>query len=90
MEEAIKKDPAIFDCLVVGLPDEKFGQRVVAVASFKEGEEVDEATLKEETRAHLAGYKLPKQIFFVPKVERAANGKADYKWAEQAAAKLAG
>jgi fatty-acyl-CoA synthase len=35
VEEAIKKDPAIFDCLVVGLADEKFGQRVVAVASFK-------------------------------------------------------
>ncbi len=90
VEEAIKKDSAIFDCLVVGLPDEKFGQRVVAVASFKEGREVDESTLREGTRVHLAGYKLPKQIFFVPTVQRAANGKADYKWAEATAAEMAG
>ncbi len=90
VEEAIKKDPAIFDCLVVGLPDEKFGQRVVAVASFQENMQVDDATLLQETRQHLAGYKLPKQIFFVPLVQRLPNGKADYKWAETTAAELAG
>jgi fatty-acyl-CoA synthase len=90
VEEAIKRDPAIFDCLVVGLPDEKFGQRVVAVASFREGHEIDEATLVTQTRQHLSGYKLPKQVFFVPDVQRAPNGKADYKWAEKVAVELAG
>lgn len=85
VEEAIKRDPAIFDCLVVGLPDERFGQRVVAVAALREGQEIDEASLVEQTRQHLAGYKLPKQVIFVTKVQRAANGKADYEWAEETA-----
>ncbi len=89
VEEAIKKDPAVLDCLVVGLPDEKFGQRVVAVASFRENMQIDHATLIQETRQHLSGYKLPKQIFFVSAVERLPNGKADYEWAEKIAAELA-
>jgi len=88
VEEAIKRDPAIFDCLVVGLPDERFGQRVVAVASMKDGQEIDAASLTEHTRQHLAGYKLPKQVIFVPVVQRAANGKADYGWAEETAREM--
>ena len=88
VEEAIKRDPAIFDCLVVGLPDERFGQRVVAIASLKDGQEIDEPSLIEQTRQHLAGYKLPKQIAFVPEVQRAANGKADYDWAEETAREM--
>lgn len=89
VEEAIKKDPAVLDCLVVGLPDEKFGQRVVAVASLRENMQIDDAALKQETRQHLSGFKLPKQIFFVATVERLPNGKADYEWAEKIAAELA-
>ncbi len=88
VEEAIKRSEAIRDCLVVGLPDDKFGQRVVAVASFVEGLEVDEATLVEETRKHLSGFKLPRQVFFVPHVNRLPNGKADYTWAEETAVEL--
>ncbi len=88
VEEAIKRHPSIKDCLVVGLPDPKFGQRVVAVASLQGSAQVEESELVNETRQHLSGYKLPKQVFFVPDVQRAPNGKADYKWAEQTAAEL--
>ena len=85
VEEAIKRHVAIVDCLVVGLPDERFGQRVVAVASIEPGQDVSEKALIDATRKHLSGYKLPKQVLFVPQVQRAPNGKADYKWAKEIA-----
>ena len=77
--------PAVADCLVVGVPDERFGERVVAVASYRSGESCDEAAVIDFTREHLAGYKLPKHVLFVDQVQRAPNGKADYKWAKRAA-----
>jgi len=85
VEEALKRHPAIFDSLVVGVPDERFGERVVAVASYQPGEHCDEAALIDFAREHLAGYKLPKRVLFVEHVQRAPNGKADYKWARQVA-----
>jgi fatty-acyl-CoA synthase len=85
VEEAVKKHPAVADCLVVGVPDERFGERVVAVASYQSGESCDESAVIEFTREHLAGYKLPKHVLFVDQVQRAPNGKADYKWASKAA-----
>ena len=85
VEEAVKRHPDIYDCLVVGIEDDRFGQRVVALASFKEDNVVEEADLISFTRDHLAGYKLPKQVLFVDEVMRAPNGKANYKWAKQRA-----
>lgn len=87
MEEAIKRHDDIYDCLVVGLQDDRFGQRVVALASFQEGKEIEEQDLISFTREHLAGYKLPKQVLFVDEVMRAPNGKANYKWAKETAEK---
>ncbi|MEE8244233.1 MAG: hypothetical protein V3R27_04510, partial [Pseudomonadales bacterium] len=88
VEEAVKRHAAIADCLVVGVPDERFGQRVVALASFRDApgvEQLPEAELIDFTREHLAGYKLPKQVLFVDRVQRLPNGKADYKWAKRTA-----
>ena len=87
VEEAIKRHNDIYDCLVVGLQDDRFGQRVVALASFQEGKELEEQELISFTREHLAGYKLPKQVLFVDEVMRAPNGKANYKWAKETAEK---
>ena len=87
VEEAIKRNYDIFDCLVVGLQDDRFGQKVVALASFQEGREIQEQDLIAFTREHLAGYKLPKQVLFVDEVMRAPNGKANYKWAKETAEK---
>ena len=86
VEEALKKDPLVFDCLVVGLPDERFGQKIVAVVSTLENQAVEEADLINNARERLAGYKLPKTIVFSDVVERAPNGKANYKWAKSFAA----
>jgi acyl-CoA synthetase (AMP-forming)/AMP-acid ligase II len=85
VEEAVKRHPAVADCLVVGIPDERFGERVVAVASYQPGESCDEAAVIDLSREHLAGYKVPKHVLFVDLVQRAPNGKADYKWARKTA-----
>ena len=81
VEESIKRHDDVVDCLVVGLEDEKFGQRVTAVASLKRTDAVSGEDLREFLRDKLAAYKMPKQIVIVDQVRRAPNGKADYKWA---------
>ena len=85
VEEAIKKHPDIHDCLVVGVADERFGQRIVAVVSQEADTTLSDQDLIDFSRDHLAGYKLPKQVVFVDQVRRANNGKADYKWAQRTA-----
>ena len=83
VEEAVKAHEDVFDCLVVGVDDEKFGQRVTGVVSLHSGKSVSSDTLRAFTKTKLAGYKIPKQLFVVDHVERAPNGKADYKWARE-------
>jgi len=82
VEEALKKNGNVFDCLVVGLPDKRFGQKVVAVVSTVDNKIVEANGLIEDTRSILAAYKLPKSIIFTDEVQRAPNGKANYKWAK--------
>ena len=82
VEEALKKNKDVFDCLVVGLPDERFGQKIVAVVSTVSGKVLKEEELIEDTRRIIAAYKLPKSVIFVDEVQRAPNGKANYKWAK--------
>ncbi len=85
VEEALKRNDEIFDCLVVGVDDKKFGQRVVAIVSTEKDKNISEDALIESTRQFIAGYKLPKEILFVDEVQRAPNGKANYKWAKSIA-----
>lgn len=81
VEEAIKRHDEVIDCLVVGIPDEKFGQCVAAVASVSPHSGIGEAELRSYTKSKLSSFKAPKKIMVVDKVQRAPNGKADYKWA---------
>ena len=85
VEEAVKAHRAVYDCLVVGVPDERFGERVVAVASLHPGMQASEADILEVAGEHVARYKLPKQVITVERVQRAPNGKADYPWAREVA-----
>ena len=78
VEEALKHHESIADALVVGLPDERWGQAITAVVSLNPGYELDEIALRDFVRAELAGYKLPKRILAKDDLERAANGKPDY------------
>ena len=79
VEEAIKSFGAVYDCLVVGVPDERFGQAVTAVFSANSGETISDADLKTHVRALLADYKAPRHYVLTNKVPRADNGKANYK-----------
>lgn len=81
VEEVVKLHPAVDDCLVVGVPDEKFGETVAAVASPRPGRSARPEEVLAFTRGKLASYKLPKRLVWVDRVRRAANGKGDYPWA---------
>jgi fatty-acyl-CoA synthase len=81
VEEAVKTHPAVQDCLVFGVDDERLGQRVVAVASVAPPAEArpEVAAIVAHVKKRLAGYKVPREIVLVDTVPRAPNGKADYK-----------
>jgi 3-oxocholest-4-en-26-oate---CoA ligase len=89
VEETLKTHPSVDDCLVVGLPDERFGQSVTAVVSLVPGISMDHATLAGDlvshAKARLASYKAPRRVVVVDAVPRAANGKADYATAKSIA-----
>ncbi len=88
VEEAVKRYAVVEDCLVVGLPDERFGEQVVAVASLREGANASAEDVIAFAADHLAGYKLPRRVLLTDVVRRAPNGKADYKWAKSFAEKM--
>ena len=79
VEEALKFHDTVADALVVGVKDAKWGQSITAVVQPNEGCVIDELELKEFSRKHLAAYKLPKKILVKGNLNRAPNGKADYK-----------
>jgi fatty-acyl-CoA synthase len=83
VEEVVKKFPGVHDSVVVGIPDEKWGEAITAVVSTFVP--VDEAALVAFVKEHLAGYKAPKHIVFVDQVFRSPSGKADYKHTKQVA-----
>jgi acyl-CoA synthetase (AMP-forming)/AMP-acid ligase II len=85
VEEAVKVHPAVLDCLVVGVPDDRFGEAVTAVVSLHPGQNATEDELSGALEA-LARYKRPRTVVFVDEVVRGPNGKADYKWAKAKAA----
>ncbi len=77
VEAAIKTLPGVRDALVVGLPDERFGQ-VVAAAVEARGEEVGAQAVIDHVRQRLARYKAPRHVMIVPDIGRTITGKADY------------
>ena len=87
VEEALKTHPSVHDAVAVGVPDDRFGQAVTAVVEPQRGTSLDEDEVIAHVKSKLAHYKAPKRIFVVDDLERAANGKVDYKrWTEHAAA----
>jgi acyl-CoA synthetase (AMP-forming)/AMP-acid ligase II len=86
VEEAVKVHPAVADCLVVGVPDERFGEAVIAVLSLRPGENASTDDLT-AALGPLARFKRPRRFVIVDEVVRGPNGKADYKWAKAEAAK---
>jgi 3-oxocholest-4-en-26-oate---CoA ligase len=89
VEVAARSHPGVLDCNAVGVPDERFGQMVVLVASPQPGGSVTDDEVIEHVKARIAHYKAPKRIVWVDAVYRSPSGKADYRWAQQQAADLA-
>ena len=89
VEEAIKSHPAVLDCNVVGLPDDRWGQSVNAVVAIVPGVEVTDAEVIAHARTRIAAYKAPKRILRIAELVRGPNGKPDYEWARATAEKLA-
>ena len=83
VESAVRSHPAVLDAIVVGAPDDRWGQRVAAIIQPR-GEQVptlDE--IQDHCRAHIAGYKVPRQLHVVERIERSPSGKPDYRWADR-------
>ena len=85
VEAAVKSHPAVYDAVVVGVPDERWGQRVAAVVQPRPGETPDLASVQDHCRTKLAGYKVPRELHLVDQMQRSPSGKADYPWASRVA-----
>jgi 3-oxocholest-4-en-26-oate---CoA ligase len=90
VESMLMSHPDVFDVLVVGVPDDRLGQRVAAVLAPRPGARPTYDDLAKHVRAELASYKVPRSIWLVDKVHRLATGKADYRWANDYAATHSG
>jgi acyl-CoA synthetase (AMP-forming)/AMP-acid ligase II len=86
VEGVLRAHPDVYDVLVVGTPDERWGSRVVALVQPVAGGAPDPDDLTTHCRSHLAGYKVPKEVRFVDEVVRSPTGKPDYRWAAATAA----
>jgi acyl-CoA synthetase (AMP-forming)/AMP-acid ligase II len=85
VESVLKGHPHVVDAVVVGIPDARWGERVVAVVQPREGERPTLDALQDHARAHLARYKLPREVVLVDTITRSPSGKPDYRWAKATA-----
>lgn len=83
VEAALKSYVDVYDVLVVGVPDERLGQRVAALVQPWEGRTLDFVALDAHVRERVAGYKTPRSIWVVAEIGRAPSGKPDYPWAKR-------
>ncbi len=85
VEAALKGHPAVADAIVVGLDDDRFGQRVVALVQVRPGRTVEDAELRAHGHLLLTGFKVPRQFVFVEEIVRSPSGKPDYPHARSVA-----
>ena len=81
VESVLKSHPAVFDAVVVGIPDERWGERVAAVVQTRRETTVTLDELGEHVRGQLAAYKAPRELVLVDAIARSPSGKPDYRWA---------
>lgn len=83
VEGALKSHPDIFDAVVIGVPDQRLGQRVAALVQPRAGRTPDLAGVVAHLRQQVAGYKVPRSVWLVDQISRTPSGKADYRWAHR-------
>jgi acyl-CoA synthetase (AMP-forming)/AMP-acid ligase II len=81
VEAALRSHPKVFDAIVVGVPDRRFGERVAAVVAARAGQKPTLEELDAHCRTCLAGYKVPRELHLVGQIRRQPSGKPDYPWA---------
>jgi len=82
VEAVVRNHPDVMDAIVVGAPDERFGQRVAVIIEPRPGHTAPSLEeVQEHCRGHVAGYKVPRQLHVVDTIERSPSGKPDYRWA---------
>jgi 3-oxocholest-4-en-26-oate---CoA ligase len=79
VELALRAHPDVFDCVVVGVPDNRWGEMVIALVEPTNGATLDADELTAHARATLAAYKVPKRFIALDSLQRSPAGKADYK-----------
>ena len=82
VESALKSHPSVFDALVVGVPDPRWGERVAAVVQPRPGQAPTLADIDAHCRTKVSGYKVPRELHLVTEILRSPSGKADYRWAK--------
>lgn len=88
VEEVLRAHPVVADALVVGRPSERWGEEVVALVALQSGSErVEAEELYSVCTSQLAHFKAPKAFIFVDQIQRLGNGKPNYRWAKEVAAK---
>lgn len=90
VEQAIASHPAVADVVVVGVTDDRFGQRVTALVATAPGTSLSEREVIDHVGAQLADHKRPRQVVFVDEVLRSPSGKANRSWARETAEKARG
>jgi acyl-CoA synthetase (AMP-forming)/AMP-acid ligase II len=85
VESALRTHPAVFDAIVVGVPDARWGERVAAVVQARPGATPTLEGLDAHCRTKVAGYKVPRELHLVDAIQRQPSGKPDYKWAKAVA-----
>jgi len=82
VELVLKGHPEVYDAVVVGVPDERWGERVVAVVVTRGGARPTVRDVHDYASSSIAAFKLPKELCFVDEMVRSPSGKADYRWAK--------
>jgi fatty-acyl-CoA synthase len=85
VEQCLRTHPGVYDAVVIGIPDERFGERVAAVVSPRHDAVPTLESLRSHCDRRLAPYKLPRHLVVVREVRRSAAGKPDYAWAREVA-----
>ena len=85
VEQALKAHPDVFDAVVVGVTDDRWGQKVAAVVQARAGRVPALDDLDKHCRDYVAGYKVPRELHLVDEIVRSPSGKPDYPWAKKLA-----
>jgi fatty-acyl-CoA synthase len=85
VEAALKSHPDVFDAVVVGVPDERFVERVAAIVQPRPGADPSLEDVQAYCRTKIASYKVPRRLVLLDEIVRTPVGKPDYRWAKATA-----